>query len=225
MPDISSTSATGATSQNLIDAPVGTNPKSVLGKDDFLKLLLTELKYQDPTEPMDSGKILTQTSQLAGLEASKNTNKALDTLASAMQSTLGLTSIGAIGKIADTGSDAISHEEGKESIFEVYFPSDVASGSINITDTDGNIVSTIDVEPNDKGVYQFGWSGLTSAGDIAESGIYSINATYKDPDGVDKETRLGAYPIESVKFENGQTKVKVGSNYIPFESISEIYEG
>ena len=43
--------------------------KSVLGKDDFLTLLLVELQHQDPTEPTDSATILTQTSQLANLEA------------------------------------------------------------------------------------------------------------------------------------------------------------
>ena len=214
-----------ATASNLVDAPVGTNPGGVLGKDDFLKLLLTELKYQDPTEPMDSGKILTQTSQLAGLEASENTNKALESLAASMQSTLGLTSISAIGKIADTGSDAINHEKGKETVFEVYFPTDVASGTVNITDTEGNVISTIDIDPNEKGVYKFGWSGITESGNVADSGIYRVNATYKDPDGVDKETRFGAYPIESVKFEDGKTLVRVGSSYIPFESIKEIYEG
>ena len=57
------------------------NPAGVLGKDDFLKLLLVELQHQDPTEPMDSGKILTQTSQLASLESAQNTTKALETLA------------------------------------------------------------------------------------------------------------------------------------------------
>jgi len=222
MPVSSTTSATGS---GLLDTPVGTNPGGILGKDDFLKLLLTELKYQDPTEPMDSEKILTQTSQLAGLEASENTNKALETLASSMQSTLGLTSIGAIGKIADTGSDAISHEEGKETVFEIYFPTDVKTGTVNITDINGNPVSTIDVEPNDKGVYQFGWSGLTTSGEVAESGVYRVNVTYKDNEGVDKATRFGAYPIESVKFEEGETLVKIGSAYIPFESIKEIYEG
>ena len=56
------------------------NPKSIMGKDDFLKLLLTELQHQDPTSPMDSEKILSQTSQLASLEAQDKTNKALEAL-------------------------------------------------------------------------------------------------------------------------------------------------
>ena len=76
------------------------NPNSVLGKDDFLKLLLLELKYQDPTAPMDSEKILSQTSQLAALEASENTNKALSDLAASLTSSLQYSGISAIGKIA-----------------------------------------------------------------------------------------------------------------------------
>ena len=222
---INAISSNNSLNTQLKNAPSGTNPKGILGKDDFLKLLLTQLKYQDPTQPMDSEKILSQTSQLASLEASNNTNKALENLASSMQTTLGLTSISAIGKIADTGSDAIKHEEGKESKFEIYFPSDVASGTVSITDTNGNVVNTIDVKPNKKGVYPFAWSGVTSDGNVADSGVYRVQVKYKDPNGVDKETRLGAYPIESVKFDNGKTLVKIGSSYIPFESIKEIYEG
>ena len=57
------------------------NPKAVLDKDSFMKLLLVELQHQDPTDPMDADKILTQTSQLATLESASNTNKALEDLA------------------------------------------------------------------------------------------------------------------------------------------------
>ena len=58
--------------------------KSALDKDSFLKLMLVSLQHQDPSEPMDTEKILSQTSQLATLEASKNTNKALEGLASSL---------------------------------------------------------------------------------------------------------------------------------------------
>ena len=67
--------------------------KTSLGKDDFMKLLLVQLQHQDPTEPMDSEKILTQTSQLAGLEASSNTNKALEDLAASLSNTQQFTTI------------------------------------------------------------------------------------------------------------------------------------
>ena len=216
---------TSATGTSLTDAPAGTNPNGILGKDDFLKLLLVELQYQDPTEPMDSEKILSQTSQLATLESSENTNKALSELANSLTSNMQFSTIAAIGKIADLGNDAIALDEGQQSSFELYFPTDVSSGDITITDSNGNVVKTIGLGANDKGVYQFGWDGTTDDGTIAEPGFYHVNAAYMDPNNTAQTTRVGTYPIQSVRFEGGETLVSLGSSYVSFEAIKEIYEG
>ncbi|MFT5660781.1 MAG: flagellar basal-body rod modification protein FlgD [Sulfurimonas sp.] len=197
--------------------------KTVLGKDDFMTLLLVQLQHQDPTEPMDSEKILTQTSQLAGLESSENTRTALEELTASLGSTNQFSTISAIGKTADLGSDAIALDEGSAASFEVYFPSAIEQGTVSITDSDDNTITTIDVGTNPSGVYKFDWDGLDSNGNLATSGIYHVNASYSDPDGNTLQTRLGAYPIESVRFEGGSTLVKVGSNYVPLENIVEVY--
>ena len=213
-----------ATSTNLIDAPSGTNPKGVLGKDDFLKLLLVELQYQDPTEPMDSEKILSQTSQLATLEASENTNKALEALSTSLLSSSQFSTVSAIGKIADTGSNGMVYEQGEAPSFEIYFPEAIASGNVQIKDSNGNLVRTIPISPNEKGVYSFDWNGVTDGGSAADSGVYYVEASYANPDGKALQTRAGAYPIESIRFEDGKSLLKLGSSYVPFESIQEIYQ-
>ncbi len=197
--------------------------KTALDKDDFMTLLLVELQHQDPTEPMDSEKILTQTSQLAGLEAAENTNKALSDLATSLATTNQFSTISAIGKTADLGSNAIALDETGSSSFEMYFPSDVQSGNVEILNGDGSIIQTISLGENPSGVYQFDWDGMKSSGSPAEEGIYYITASYKDPAGTDLTTRLGAYPIESVRFDGGDTLVKVGSGYVPLSSIKEVY--
>ena len=199
------------------------NPNGILGKDDFLNLLLVELQHQDPTEPTDTATILTQTSQLAALEASENTNTALEELAVSLANGDQFSSIAAIGKTADLGSNAIGHDEGELSSFEVYFPEEVASGDIEILDSEGNIVATMPVEASPSGVYQFDWDGTLSNGTAAESGVYYITSSYKNPAGEDLTTRMGTYPIESVRFEEGSTFMKVGSTYIAMEDIVEIY--
>jgi flagellar basal-body rod modification protein FlgD len=199
------------------------NPNGVLGKDDFLKLLLVELQYQDPTEPMDSEKILSQTSQLATLESAENTNKALANLAASLGNSQQFSTIAAIGKTADLGSDAIAYEKGSSSTFEVYFPNDIRQGSIEISDNTGKVVKTLDVGTNPSGVYKFTWDGTDVSGNFADSGIFHVNANYSDPNGNTLQTRLGAYPIESVRFDEGKTLVKVGSNYVPLENIKEVY--
>lgn len=218
------TDTTSVTETSLANAPAGTNPKGILGKDDFLKLLLIELKYQDPTEPMDSEKILSQTSQLATLEASENTNKALEELAASLTNNMQFSTIAAIGKIGDTGSNAVVIEESGGANFELYFPHDVQSGTVNIMDQNGNVVSTIPVNPASKGVYAFDWDGRDSNGAQMEAGFYYVDANYLDTESNPQATRMGAYPIESVRFDDGETFVKLGSSYIPFSSLKEIYE-
>ncbi len=197
--------------------------KTALGKDDFMKLLLIQLQYQDPTEPMDTEKILTQTSQLAALEASDNTKTALENLTASLGNAQQFSTIAAIGKTADLGSDAIAHDKGSTSTFEIYFPNDIQQGVVDISDSDGNVIGSIDVGTNPSGVYSFDWDGMTTSGELAESGIYHVNARYSDTSGNNVTTRLGAYPIESVRFDSGSTYVKVGSSYVPLDSVVEVY--
>jgi flagellar basal-body rod modification protein FlgD len=219
---ITSTGLNAATNADYAKT-VDTNNKNILGKDDFMKLLLVELQHQDPTEPMDSEKILSQTSQLATLEASENTNKALSDLAASLGNSQQFSTIAAIGKTADIGSNAVVLDEGSDTTFEIYFPDDVERGNVEILDVNGNILKTLDVGTNPKGVYQFTWDGTNSSGNAVDSGIYYATASYTNPNGDALTTRVGAYPIESVRFENGETFVKVGSNYVPLSQIVEVY--
>jgi flagellar basal-body rod modification protein FlgD len=197
--------------------------KTALGKDDFMKLLLVELQHQDPTEPMDSEKILTQTSQLATLEAADKTNKSLANLARSLNSSQQFSTIAAIGKTADLGNNSITYNEGDVSTFEVYFPQDVSKGSLEIKDSSGNTISTIEIEPNKAGVYRFDWDGRLNDGSSADSGMYAVAASYSNPAGEQLTTKFGSYPIESIKFDQGKTYLKVGSNYVPLDKISEVY--
>ena len=219
---ITSTGLNAATNAEYV-ASTTTKDKSVLGKDDFMTLLLVELQNQDPTEPMDSEKILTQTSQLATLEATDKTNAALEELAAAMSSTQQFSMVSAIGKTADVGSNAITLDKGKSSSFEVYFPDDINKGSVEILDKNGNIIKSLDVGTNDKGVYKFTWDGTDSGNNALDSGIYYVTASYTNPDGDALKTRMGAYPIESVKFDSGKTYVKLGSSYVSLENVKEVY--
>jgi len=181
------------------------------------------LQYQDPTEPMDSEKILSQTSQLATLESADNTNKTLENLSNTLISSQQYSVLSAIGKTASLGSDAIEHTKGQSDTFEIYFPHDVQSGTVDIADLDGNIVKTIQLGVNASGVYSFDWDGTDNGGNVVQDGVYRIQSDYTSPDGNSYKTALGSYPIESVRFENGEALLKLGSSYIPMSQVKEIY--
>ena len=211
--------ANGANTSNGVQE----NPKGKLGKDDFMKLLLTELQYQDPTSPMDTEKILAQTSQLATLESADNTNKALEDLSKQLSSSSDLNAVAAIGKMGSLGTDSITLADSDNPSFEIYFNHDIQSGSINITDNQNNIVKTIDLSSQSAGIQSFQWDGTDDSGNRLPKGSYSITADYSD--GTDSyKTAYGLYPIESVRFDSGKALLKMGSNYYPLDSVKEIYQ-
>ncbi len=199
------------------------NPNGILKKNDFLKLLLVELQYQDPTQPMNTEKILNQTSQLATLEASNNTTKTLEQLSKSLQASKQFSAISAIGKTANMGDNTIVHKKGEKTGFELYFKNDFQSGTITITDNNGNVIKTQTLSADTKGVKSFTWDGLDDAGNVVKDGTYRVSATYTDTNGKARRTQVGVYPIEGVRFDNGQALVKLGSNYVPLSKVYEIF--
>ncbi|WP_457559859.1 flagellar hook capping FlgD N-terminal domain-containing protein [Caminibacter sp.] len=201
------------------------NPNSKLDKDAFLKLFLTQLEMQDPTDPMDTDKMLEQTAYLSTMEMNNNMQKTLDNLSNTLSKTSELGVIGAIGKMADTGNrNIVVSDKDTDKKFELYFGDNISSGKVLIKDKNGNVVKEFNLEAHDKGILTFDWDLKDNNGQRVPSDTYTVEAQYTSPDGKDHTTALGAYPIESIKFENGTPYAKLGSNYVPFDEIKEIYE-
>ena len=201
------------------------NPNSQLDKDAFMKLFLTELEHQDPTDPMDSDKMLEQTAYLSTMEMNNNMKKTLDNLSKTLQSTGQFSVLSSIGKMGDTGNRYINiTDDDKSKNFDLYFGDDISSGNVIIKDKNGNVVKTFPLEAHTKGVLNFDWDLIGDNGERVTSDSYEVTAEYSTPTGEEKTTALGAYPIESVKYENGKAYAKLGSNYLPFSEIKEIYE-
>ncbi len=201
------------------------NPGAVLDKDSFMKLLLVELQHQDPTDPMDSDKILTQTSQLATLESASNTNAALEKLATQLSASRDFAAVSVIGKMASLGSNAISLEEGKKAQFEVYFPKEIQNGTLSILDQDGAVVRTLSLadQAGKSGVLAFSWDGTDNKNNTLKAGNYSVKAAYLDKDNTLQNTQFGIYPVESVRYSDGNPLIKLGSSYVPMDYIVEFF--
>jgi len=201
------------------------NPNSQLDKDAFLKLFIKELEMQDPTDPMDTDKMLDQTSQLTTLEMNQNMEKTLQTLTTQLSQNQSLNTINAIGKMADTGNRYIDvTDKDTSKSFDLYFGDDIQSGNVIIKDKNGNIVKEFPLNPHSKGILSFNWDLTDNNGKRVPSDTYEVTAEYTSPDGNKHSTAIGAYPIEAVKFENGKAYARLGNNYIPFSQIKEIYE-
>ena len=201
------------------------NPKSKLDKDAFMKLFLKQLEMQDPTKPMDTDKMLEQTASLSTMEMNQNMKQSLDDLKNTLLKTDKMNTISAIGKMGDTKERYINVKDNDTSkSFELYFKDDIKNGQVEIRDKQGNIIKTFKLDPHSKGILSFDWDLKDDNGKKVPANTYEITATYKNNQDEELKTALGAYPIESIKFENGQTLAKLGSQYVPFDKIKEIYE-
>jgi len=201
------------------------NPNSQLTDDQFMQLFLTELQMQDPTDPMDTDKMLEQTAYLTTMEMNQNMQTTLDNLSKTLQGNSELGAISAIGKMADTGYRYLNVTDSDSSkSFELYFGDDISAGEVQIKDKNGNIVRSFPLEAHTKGVLSFDWDLTDNSGNRVPSDTYEVTATYTSPDGTEHTTALGAYPIESIRFENGTAYAKLGSSYVPFDQIQEIYD-
>lgn len=227
MTDVTSTpvqTAATTTTTSTNSSTTGTASNTTLGKDAFMQLLLTEMQYQDPTQPMDTGQILQQTSELATLESADNTNNTLTSLATTLQNSQQFSAASLIGKVVDTGDSTIKgNGDGTSTTFPIYFPSGVQSGTANITDSSGNAVASIGIGANASGTYNLTWDGKDSAGNVMPAGSYNVNATYTDTNGAKQSTKVGVYPVDSIQYNGTQTLVGVGPNYVPLSSIQTIY--
>ena len=129
-----------------------------------MKLLLTELQYQDPTSPMDTEKMLTQTSQLASLEMQENTNKMMQKLADQLKNSTNMYAVGVLGKMAKIGDSGIVKEEGSGVKFAGFLESAAKGGTINIKDGTGKLVRKLEFGQASAGANTFEWDGKDSAG-------------------------------------------------------------
>ncbi len=208
-------------------ATTATNPKGDLDGKAFMKLLLTELKYQDPTQPMDSEKMLAQTSQLATLETQESTNKLMKELAQSLkaQSSSGANAyaISAIGKLANMGSvDLAVTKEQTGTSFDIYFPEvGDGRGTLSIVNSEGTQVYTEPVDNIAKGVRSFGWNLNDTAGARVDNDTYTVSVVYTDKNGKERKVKPGLYPVEAVKFVKGEAQLKLGNKYVPMKSIKE----
>jgi flagellar basal-body rod modification protein FlgD len=221
------TSTTNVT-KTIANNQVASNPNAELKSDDFMKLFITQLQYQDPTKPMDTEKMLQQTSQMTQLQSSNELKDDLQKLIDRMDSNSQYSSISMIGKMANNGQDKLTISNAANSNqdipFKLYFKDDFNEANVKILDRNGNTIRTIYVKNGQKGVQDFTWDGKDDNGQPVADGEYSIQADYTTTNNKQESTKLGYYPITSVQFDNGKTLVKMADNYIPLSSIKEVSE-
>ena len=157
--------------------------KSSLGKDDFLKLLVEQLKVQDPLNPMDDKEFVAQLSQFSSLEQLTNISTGVSSLATIGNQQVALGAVGFIGKTVKATGDSVTKNGSAISAVTYTLGETAAKVSVNILDANNNIVRTVDLGGKAAGEQTFQWDGKSSSGTTMPDGIYKIGLSAQKADG------------------------------------------
>ncbi|MEW5741771.1 MAG: FlgD immunoglobulin-like domain containing protein [Myxococcota bacterium] len=194
---------------------------SKLGKDEFLKLLMTQLGNQDPLSPMDNQAFVTQLAQFAHVELAQQTSQQLDALLMAQASSNQLQAASLVGKDAVLAHDGFTWDGAlsgsPRATPSVQLTGDLQGRAAQVTavvkDSTGKTVRRIELGPHDAGPFQFEWDGRDDAGNYAAPGEYTVSFTAADADGEPVGAQaLSHSRITGVSFETGYAELLLSNH-------------
>ncbi len=211
----SSSSSTGAMS---------TDRTTIAGNfDTFLQLLTTQLKNQNPLDPLDTNQFTQQLVQFSSVEQQLKTNDFLSSLVQANQNSVQTGAVNYIGKTVTAAGVRSELTTGGKATWN-FKMDDAATVNVTIKDADGNVMYT------EKGNMQAGqgtftWDGTTSTGGKAPAGTYSITMQGTNAEGknVPVSTELSG-KVTGVDFTGSEPVLLIGTARVNLSGVTSVLQ-
>ena len=151
-----------------------------MGQTAFLTLFTTQLKNQNPLDPMDNEAFVAQLAQFSQLEATTKMATSLEGLTTSLSSERMASASSMIGKTIAVADGKAILSGGQPVAGNVTLATDVDSITLKVYNSSGSLVRTGEIGAQKAGNFPFTWDGKNSSGNQAEDGVYRIVATTKD---------------------------------------------
>lgn len=172
----------------------------------FLTLLTTQLKNQDPLNPMDNAEVTSQLAQMSTVQGIEKLNALVSGLADTAQMT-DMASLVGRGVLVAGNQITLTSSGG---IGGVDLPSDASSVKVTITDQSGLTVRTLDLGSLEAGSHNFVWDGKADDGQAAQPGIYKLKVEAKNGSDTVNATTLQLGQVTGIVKGPKSTDLQVG---------------
>lgn len=216
MSTISSTLSSLTSTSTGTTSTGSTTSGALLSQSDFLELLTTQLKYQDPSKPVDNTEFVSEMAQFSQLSATDAINTTVSGLASSLDTSQALSSSSLVGQYVMVPSSSLTYSSGSDAVGAVNMTS---AGTVDVTvkDSSGNTVTTIPVTSSSSGLTEFEWDGTDSSGNAVSSGTYTMTAS----NGSSTLTTYAAGEVVSVT-PAGTSSGSTGSTALDVSGVGEV---
>lgn len=182
---------------------LNSSQQAVLGKDDFLNLLITQLQYQDPLNPADSTEFTAQLAQFSSLEQLDNVNTNLEQLQNFQASTNNSQAVSLLGKDITANGNYLQLSDGGPVGCDFSLERDAAAVVVSVYDSTGGFVNSFESQNLAAGEHTLSWDGTDENGNPAADGNYTFEIQAADANGQDITTQtFFRGTVEKVTFEN-----------------------
>lgn len=226
MTTTATTAISGATQALLsaVNGPPSTTASTIsAAQDRFLKLLTTQLKNQDPLNPLDNAQMTSQLAQISTVDGIEKLNVTLQKLLSANVDAEALQAAALVGhQVMVAGSGLQLTDAGAVGGVELGANADQVT--VTIKDANGIVMNTLNLGKLDAGLRNFTWDGKTSAGVQAVNGAYSISVTAER--GTDKvaATALQLAGVQNINQSSQGVSVNLGPlGLVMLNAIKQIF--
>lgn len=203
MATVNPNQAAGSASSSLGGLTGGAS--GAMGRDAFLKLLVAQLRNQDPLKPQDSSQFVAELAQFSSLEQSMAMNDRLDMISLQNQGLANTQITALVGKVATVRGTMVTNP-GTGIGVPVNFTlgADASKVTITVRNQAGQIVRTIDVGEKKAGLANVQWDGRNDEGIVQPAGAYSLSISAKDEgDNTITVAQETTGTVQSVSFDQG----------------------
>ncbi|MDD4879947.1 MAG: flagellar hook assembly protein FlgD [Gallionellaceae bacterium] len=176
--------------------------------DRFLKLLVTQLKNQDPMNPMDNAEMTSQLAQMSTVEGINRLNDSMAGLLSSYQAAQTLQATALLGHQVLAEGDVLNLSSGV-AVGGADLASAVDSVTVTISDHAGQVLDTLRLGAQPAGELRFAWDGTDANGNALADGKYNFTVSAKTAGETVAATSLTLAPVSSVSMQNGTVSLEL----------------
>lgn len=175
-----------------------------LGKNEFLKLLVTQMNNQDPLSPQENGEFIAQLAQFSTVEGIETLNSSMESLLNGYQSSQALQASSLVGRTVIVPADQAMVDTTQGVKGQLALPSASDNVYVNVTDAAGSVVTRVNLGSQKAGMHDFVWDGKDSSGNLMPPGKYKFEAQAAIGGGNKQLATLLPANVDSVSLGNGK---------------------
>lgn len=193
-----------------------------LGRDEFMKLFLTQMNYQDPLNPMDSQQFSAQLAQFSTLEQLYNANENLEAIGVSQAQSSQYQALNFIGKEIVAEGDTIALQQGQDATAG-FALSAMADCTVYISNSEGMLVGQLNLGILEPGQHTFEWDGNNLSGISQASGTYRFEVEAVGASGQARSVEpLITGKVSRVNLEGNSPILFVGERPLSLSQIVDI---